>query len=201
MIDNFELLKPLLEFENENTFYFLQIIQRKKENPHIERHAKNIRDYYLYSVEDLDRLKPSIIEYCEKYNARAYLRLNPRDTYRIALYTQKKIADLLLEGNYKTVKDAYAKCVGSHSFTGNGTRKTWLVDLDDMWADTPMVDEVEAFINTLQPTDVKSKVLARVPTLNGVHLITTPFNKQEFGVKYPELDLHKDNPTILYVPS
>lgn len=200
MIDNFELIKPLLTFPNENVFYFLEIIQRKKENPQLERHAKLIRDYYLYSEDDLEKLKPSIIENCEKYNARAYLRLNPRDAYRIALYTQKKIADLLLEGNYKAVQNAYPKVVGQHSWTGGELRKTWLIDLDDMWADTPMVDEIEKFINTLQPYDVPNKVLARIPTKNGIHLITTPFNKKEFKDEYPETDLHTDNPTILYVP-
>jgi len=146
----------------------------------------------------LDKLKSSIIENCEKYNARAYLRLNPRDAYRIALYTQKKIADLLLEGNYKAVQNAYQKVVGKHSFTGGETKKTWLIDLDDMWADTPMVDEIESFINTLQPLDVKQKVLARIPTKNGIHLITTPFNLAEFSKEYDELDVHKDNPVVLY---
>ena len=199
-IDNFDIIKPLLKFENENIFYSLEIIQRKKENHELERHAKLIRDYYLYSVDDLDKLKSSIIENCEKYNARAYLRLNPRDAYRIALYTQKKIADLLLEGNYKAVQNAYQKVVGQHSWTGGETKKTWLIDLDDMWADTPMVDEIETFINTLQPCDVPNKVLARIPTKNGIHLITTPFNLAEFKKEYGETDVHKDNPTILYIP-
>jgi len=51
----------------------------------------------------------------------------------------------------------------------------------------------------------------RVPTKNGRHLICKPFNKQMFevawnkflirkGIELKMPDIHKDNPTILYVP-
>jgi len=37
-----------------------------------------------------------------------------------------------------------------------------------------------------------------VPTKSGVHIITRPFNLKKFKEKYPNVDVHKDNPTILY---
>jgi hypothetical protein len=33
---------------------------------------------------------------------------------------------------------------------------------------------------------------------NGVHLITTPFNLQQFKEEYQDIDVHKNNPTLLY---
>ena len=33
MVNNFELIKQHLTFLNERSFYFVQIIKRKKENP------------------------------------------------------------------------------------------------------------------------------------------------------------------------
>ena len=33
MINNFNLIKPLLDFNSEDDFYFLQILQRKKDHP------------------------------------------------------------------------------------------------------------------------------------------------------------------------
>ena len=34
--------------------------------------------------------------------------------------------------------------------------------------------------------------------INGIHLITTSFNLQQFKEKYPDIDIHKNNPTLLY---
>ena len=31
-----------------------------------------------------------------------------------------------------------------------------------------------------------------------IDLITTPFNLQQFKEKYPDVDVHKNNPTLLY---
>jgi hypothetical protein len=33
MIDNYALIKPFLSWNNEDEFYYLQVIQRRKENP------------------------------------------------------------------------------------------------------------------------------------------------------------------------
>ena len=58
---------------------------------------------------------------------------------------------------------------------------------------------------------VKAKEFFIVPTKSGKHIICKPFNKQMFGVAWEkftkehglslkQMDIHKDNPTILYVP-
>ena len=55
---------------------------------------------------------------------------------------------------------------------------------------------IEIEINTIEPKG--DKILAVIPTLNGVHLITKPFNLQKFKELYPLIDVHKNNPTLLY---
>lgn len=35
MVDNFELIRTLLKFESKDDFYFIQILQRSKDNPEI----------------------------------------------------------------------------------------------------------------------------------------------------------------------
>lgn len=37
-------------------------------------------------------------------------------------------------------------------------------------------------------------------TDNFEQVITSPFNLKEFKKKYPELDVHKNNPTNIYIP-
>lgn len=46
-----------------------------------------------------------------------------------------------------------------------------------------------------------SKIYAYIPTKNGYHIITKPFNLKQFKDKYPDIDVHKNNPTILYIPN
>ena len=36
MVDNFDLIKSNLKFHNEKSFYFIQILKRKKENPELK---------------------------------------------------------------------------------------------------------------------------------------------------------------------
>jgi hypothetical protein len=61
---------------------------------------------------------------------------------------------------------------------------------------------VSEFINTLRPEGFKTEAVIR--TKNGYHLITKPFDVQEFN-KYMSLqgdvpDIQKKNPTLLYYP-
>ena len=39
-----------------------------------------------------------------------------------------------------------------------------------------------------------------IPTKNGFHLITDRFDVLEFKKNYPEVDIQKKNPTLLYLP-
>jgi hypothetical protein len=47
---------------------------------------------------------------------------------------------------------------------------------------------------------IGSKIVSTVPTKSGYHLITLPFNVQKFREKFPDIDVHRNNPTILYIP-
>jgi hypothetical protein len=45
------------------------------------------------------------------------------------------------------------------------------------------------------------KVITLIPTKNGFHLITERFDVMEFKKRYPEIDVVKKNPTLLYLPN
>lgn len=48
IVDNFEKIRNLLKFENEiDDFYFIQIIQRRKENPGMRKDSKYIKSYLI----------------------------------------------------------------------------------------------------------------------------------------------------------
>jgi hypothetical protein len=49
--------------------------------------------------------------------------------------------------------------------------------------------------------NVGPKVETIIPTKNGHHLITKRFDTQSFKEKYPDVDIQKKNPTLLYYPN
>jgi hypothetical protein len=45
------------------------------------------------------------------------------------------------------------------------------------------------------------KVIKMILTKNGFHLITERFDVMEFKKRYPDIDIQKKNPTLLYLPN
>lgn len=198
--DNFQLIKPLLDFTDPKTFYFIQILKRRKENPEMKSGQSVVDNFYLYTEEDLDKLRDRLVERCEKHNARAYINLNRLDLEKIALYTQKEIIDLIIQQNFKAVKNAYATACGNHT---SETNKRWVVDIDE--EQLHLLPDIRNLIGQLHSEipGNKYRILAEIPTKSGVHIISEPFNMKKFsdtlGTSGPIL-VHKNSPTILYVP-
>lgn len=206
MVDNFDLVIPLLKFDNPENFYFVQVIQRKKdhkeENKRLGRNnnARLIKAYYINSLEKLMEHKDEMIKLAEVFNARVGINLNPRNRKQVAMATLVRVADSIASDVYDIAKAYNSSCGASL-----GTDKTWIVDLDRAEDELggPFINRmlaIEETIISLEPNPGKSKVLARIPTKNGIHLITTAFNSQKFGLAHPGIDIHKNNPTILYIP-
>lgn len=161
------------------------------------RHAKLIRDFYIYSLDEFDKVSERAIELCDENNARAYFRLNLRDSKKIALQYNKRLSELLITEDYKAIPRAYASVVGEfHS----DPEKKWLIDLDKPKDYTENGWGFYKSRAVWQLEDLGGKVIAKIPTKNGLHLITTPFRLDVFKQQCPYAEVHKDNPTILYVP-
>jgi hypothetical protein len=43
MCDNFETIRNYLNFENPNTLYYINVFQRKKDNPDLSKHSVLIK--------------------------------------------------------------------------------------------------------------------------------------------------------------
>jgi hypothetical protein len=74
--------------------------------------------------------------------------------------------------------------------------KRWIVDIDTK--DWMTVHAVYQFIDSLRPEGPKVETI--IPTKNGYHLITDRFDVMEFKKQYPEIEIQKKNPTLLYLP-
>lgn len=186
-VDNFNQIKTLLTFNSCDEFYFLQILKRRKENPEIGSNSTIIKTYYISSINYLTEKEEEIKTLCKLYNARAYINLTSRSYERIAFHNLKKITDCIMNKDFKSIKNSYDSVCGSYGFG----EKRWVVDIDGK-----LNSYIEIEINMIEPKG--DKILAVIPTLNGVHLITKPFNLQKFKELYPLIDVHKNNPTLLY---
>jgi hypothetical protein len=200
-MNNFDLIRKMLSFPDENAFYFLQVLKRRKDNPDLGKDMVHLSDYYIYSLEQFDGLKQRIIDQCNTENARAYFRLNRRDSKKVAMQVLKITVDHIMSENYRAVKNAFASCSGRfHS----DPDKSWIVDIDNISIDSfNHSDEQKAIrqlVIDLQEETGKPPRMDFVPTKGGVHIITRPFNLNKFKKQYPDMDVHKDNPTILYCP-
>jgi hypothetical protein len=74
--------------------------------------------------------------------------------------------------------------------------KRWIVDLDIK--DEDEVLRMTKVINVTRPEG--DKIEAIIPTKNGYHFITKRFDVEMFKNVYPEVDVQKRNPTLLFLP-
>jgi hypothetical protein len=196
MINNFDKIYDLMiPSLADDHFYFVQILKRRKDNPGMKKDMIVIENISIWNRQDYADKFNRIREACDKNNARAYFRLNIRNLEKTAMLTMVKTAKYIQEGNFKAVKGAFWSAAGE---INSEPVKRWIVDID---VNSPLyVGEVISYITELQKDFPLYVVETVIPTANGYHIITNPFNVQEFKKIYPDVDIHKDNPTLLYVP-
>lgn len=206
LTDNFNLIRPLLDFSNDDEFYHIMIFRRKKDNPKA-KHAKLIKDIYVDNLEYLTRKEEYIKELCDFMNARAYINFNKRSYRKTALNHLKILADYIGTGQDRAVLNATRKAVGKATVQDP---KYWIIDIDgpeQMNDRFKVIKKVETLHESMKDSvEYNPHMLTTLSTKNGMHLITTPFNFIKFdelckeeGIETP--DVKKDNPTILYTPA
>ena len=199
MIDNFEQIRSMLKFEDDY-FYFIQIIQRSKENPKLGSNNRIIRSYNIDLLEKFDKNKDEIITLCNTFNARAYIHLNRRKWSKIALECLRHNAELIANNQHSGIKSSFETVIGRNNGEPRES-KTWIIDVD--MNDYNVLNKIGAILTNIKPIE-DDKWIETIPTKNGFHMITKPFNRTEFN-KYMQLqgdvpDIHTDNPTILFIP-
>jgi hypothetical protein len=202
MINNLELIKPLLTFPHKDSFYFVQIIQRKKDHQGervggSNNNSRLIKPYYITSIDKLNIHWEEMVKIAELFNARISINLNPRSFEKTAFAVLQKIANQMQNKDFYNVRKSYESVCGIYQ---DEIDKRWIIDIDTQ--DEKFVKELEHFIN-LQHKKILNReyeILAIIPSKAGYHIITNPFNLQSFSAEYPQIEVHKNNPTNLYIP-
>ena len=195
MINNLELIKPLLNFESQGDFYMLYIFKRKKDQTTDKANHQSVRTIKTYCIESIEQLEnryDEIIQLCEMFKARAYIHIQKQNHKDVSLNMMVELAKKIQNGQHNQ-KNLFDSVVGQLKTL----EKRWIVDIDVR--DREFVGEVWKFINSVRPEGPKIEVV--IPTKSGYHLITKRFDVMEFQKKYPEIDIQKKNPTLLYLPN
>jgi hypothetical protein len=195
MIDNLKLIKPLLNFENEGDFYMLYILKRKKDQTTDKANHQSVRtvkSYCVESVEYLEKRYEEIQQLCEIFKARAYLYVQKQNHYDVSLELMIALANKIRNGQHKQ-QHLFDSVVGQV----RTLEKRWIVDIDTK--DEETVTRIARLVDNVRPEG--PKIEGVIPTKNGYHLITGRFDVLEFKKHFPEVDIQKRNPTLLYYPN
>ena len=216
MVDNFKIIRSMLKFENPGDCYYVQLLRRQSDDPkiggvpdpayHGNMHSRSIKDYFISSLEHFDEVENEIKTICDVFNVRAYIRLNKRTFKDISMVIFKHITEEICSGEtFAPPLHLVARAAGRANAAGKS--KTWIVDIDAEFV--PYKQAVREMIEKCEPFQSANDIV-EIQTKNGFHLIAKPFNTSrmdelwqsfcsENNINLPRFDIHKDNPTILYV--
>ena len=133
------------------------------------------------------------------FKARAYIHVQKQNHKDVSLNMMVALAQRIQDGNLKQ-KGLFDSVVGQLKTH----EKRWIIDIDNVSIDSFSHDQyytsMRDYINVLQEDAGKDKTMTFVKTKSGFHIITQPFNVMKFKERYPDIDIQKKNPTLLYYP-
>lgn len=194
MTNNFENYKKYInlmdglpetnEKGNLDKYYVIEIMRRGKDNKDLPAANLHFKNYYIYSWDDYRRYENEIKELCTTFRMRAYASVNYKLMSQVALDTMAESARRLAAHDYKKFYNIFESCSGKFKDTGNNV---WIIDIDDIDIENNyhVIEDVISIMNSCQ-SKYEDKLIMKMPTKSGVHLITHTFNKIEFEEKYRE---------------
>lgn len=220
MTDNFDLIRSKLTFEDKFDRYVCHIMRRikDKENAGLKKCGSNeaqrlLRTYYFGDLEYFDRKIPAIKELCDTNGARAYILPQVRNNRDCLISLGKLVFENLDNPTIKLdgiVRKAVCSCHTSRA-------KKWILDFDP-----ENLDQFDAIFSAVTESLKEigkdpEKDLYVVPTKNGRHIVTSPFNSKKVNSAFPIVFegekklkptdpkktvglLHRDGATLLYSP-
>lgn len=196
-IDNFNAVAPWFDnLSDQGDFFFVQVMQRNKEKNNVGSSGYVIKDYHFFDKETFLSKKEEITTLCKAFNARAYFWINPRNCKEVQYEIIREALEAIELGTHKLFK-CVSRALGRKRC--NKYKSKWILDFDTK--DWSLINKYLDLVRKCRPN--VNKILYYVPTVNGIHVITLGFDleqfKQELAIaKLANIDIHKDNPTILY---
>lgn len=195
MTNNFDLFKEYIsnEFPNfdkqHDSYFIIEIVRRGKDNPDLPAANYHFKTYYVNRLEDINKFKEEIITICNTLKMRAYISINRKSYHQVTLDTAAEYARRIAGHDYKKPYSIFESCTGRYL---DKSDKRWVVDIDENL-------NLEDYISLI----TEKKIITRVPTHSGIHLITRPFRRDDFFEKLeerglPKIDILPNHLSLLY---
>jgi len=213
LIDNFKLFREHMFFET-NDVYVLKVIVRNKDNRGLTALGSNegertIKSYFIYDFDYYDKCIQAVKRLCLDNNARAYISAQAKKGSECVEALMKRCMEtwkmMLLDNPVffkpdKTALSCFDGCDKSY-------HEKWVIDVDYPENCQDRVsflnNIIEVVGDCLDPRKYdKTKDMWINPTVNGHHIITSPFTVKLAQEKCPFLKINetikKNAVTLLY---
>ena len=195
MTDNFKLFEEYVYYSTPNRgrtinddpdkYYVVEIIKRGKDHNGMTGNNIHFKNYYINKISDLYRFEPEIKKLCDVFGMRAYVSVNYKSYEQVTKDTCLAYADRIVRNDFAKPYRLWESCSGKYV---NSNNKRWIIDLDEGEYDE-YIDDLINMIWDCRPEG--QKVFSVFPTRTGKHLITNPFDIDQFMEKFEEFNNNK----------
>ena len=196
-IDNFNIVAPWFDnLSDRGDFFFVQVMQRNKEC-NVGSSGYAIKDYHFFDKKTFLAKKEKIVTLCKTFNARAYFWVNPRNCKQVQYEIIRETLEAIELSTHKLFK-CVSKSIGQRR--NSNYKPIWILDFD-----TKDAELINKYLDIAMGCRHSGSglIFDLIPTVNGFHALTKGFDLEQFKqklaiAKLDNINIHKDNPTVLY---
>lgn len=158
-LDNTKLILDRLKFPDNDTYYYLQILQREGE-PKVQRYSTLVTKEKGIDIEEIKHL-------CRFFIGRAYISIIPRSLKKFTLELLNRVTERVKNECYVPSIFGISNSVAVSPKTIISKGSLWLFDVDCPDFKDPILKKCE---------DLGIEVDSVIPSFQGYHIIVKPFN-------------------------
>lgn len=220
-IDNFDEIRKHLRFDKPGDIYVVHVMFRVKDLRNDadkqmylshEETQRLIKTYYIDSLEYFDKKRPAMIDLAVQNRARVYIMMTKKNRITCNRIILKKLVDEVDNPNVRYDHLIRSAVCGCHI----SDYKWWTLDVDNDTEITKvrLTENLAIVDDKIRLIDIKDKLIIKmaelvdetgtrsgseifeVPTKNGCHIMTPPFNRSNMA--YLGDNLKTDAMTLAY---
>lgn len=170
MIDNSNKIRSRLDF-SDGVFYYLQVLQRRKDNPGQSWISRQRYSRIIKNLKDFDESYEIAKNIANIYNARVYIDLSPGSLEKLTLCALKELSERVYNKSYSDIYRIFDKLAPLDEIKVKDEKK-WMFDIDYK----KETKEFKNILEYLKGNPGVISIIGGIETLNGIHIITKPFN-------------------------
>lgn len=207
MTDNFNRFREFMQLpeqEGGDAYYVIELVRRGKDCPDLPAANYHFKNYYIDTLAKYDKVQDEIRLLCRTLRLRAYVSVCRKSFRRVTMNTLAEMARRASLDDFRRPYAVFESCSGKDVDKDD---RHWVVDVDDFvgYNTQEHCETIRNFINDCQPFEDRNKIELILPTKNGMHLITRPFDVKTFNIcmgiftdMIPHPEIKKNHLTLLF---